>query len=221
MNHFRSFIFLALLIATSFYSYWLSNKDYEWVVPYMSERAPAAVRDSHMSDLVDKPLRVFKREAVASSIDILNKDGQYKFTMGQFAVMGNKGANLMCIEYPFIKLSMQGEGVVVAGKKAKLFVIAPCRLQSRNQDVIRSIPIPFEQLYRQPAQDQDIEYTQDGMTGHAYLKDVNGNLPKQWQLESVQFLRDTNDYLMDSPESIGEREIFMKKGEPVLVRVVQ
>ncbi|MCC6137209.1 MAG: hypothetical protein IT287_01135 [Bdellovibrionaceae bacterium] len=218
MNHFRSFAFLVLLIGCSFYSYWLSNKDFEWVVPYMEERTPAAVRESpDYKSLIDKPLRVFKRDAIAGSIDVRSKDKKYHVSFGQFATKGNKGPNLMCIEYPFIKLKLQGEGVAVGGKKAELFVIVPCKTHAKNTDMVNDIEIPFEELYRKPAQDVQFTYQQQNYSSEIYLKNVFGNWPKQWQVESIHFLRDTNDIQSDANEKISNEEILKERGEPILI----
>lgn len=218
VNHFRSFAFLILLIGCSFYSYWLSNKDFDWVVPYVDERAPAAVRDSsELKAIVGKPMRIFKRDAVAGSIEVKSKSGKYHVTFGQFATNGEKGPNWMCIEYPFIKLKLQGEGVAVGGKKADLFVVVPCKVHDKNPDMVSDIEVPFEELYRKPAQDVHFSHNQGNVSSEIYLRNVFGNWPKQWQLESIQFLRDTNDVWLDSPEQISNQEILKQRGEPVLI----
>lgn len=222
MNHFRSFAFLILLIGCSLYSYWLSNKDFEWVVPYIEERTPAAVRESpDYKALIDKPLRVFKRDAIASSIDVKSKDGKFQVSFGQFATAGNKGPNLMCIEYPFIKLKLLGEGVSVGGQKAELFVIVPCKTKLKNTDMVQDIEIPFDELYRKPAQDVQFTYQQQNFSSEVYLKNVFGNFPKQWQLESIHFLRDTNDIQSDSNEKISNDEILKERGEPILINLTR
>jgi hypothetical protein len=222
VNHFRSLTFLVLLIGCSVYSYWLSNKDFEWVVPYTEERSPAAVRESaDFKEIIDKPLRVFKREALASSIEIISKDGKHHFSIGHYAVQGNKGPNFMCLEYPFIKLRLQGEGIAVSGKKAELVIVAPCRTGAKNKDMISPIEIPFDEMYRKPAQDQQFQFQQEKFTTEVHLKNVFGNWPKQWQLESIHFLRDTNDLETESSEKIDQKEIFSKNQEPLLIRAIQ
>lgn len=220
MNHFRSFTFLILLIGCSFYSYWLSNKDYEWVVPYMEERTPAAVRESSdYKSLLEKPMRVFKRESVANSIEVKSKNGKHHVSFGQFATQGGKGPNLMCIEYPFVKLKLQGEGIAVGGKKPELFIVAPCKSHSKNTEMINDIEVPFEELYRQPAQDMQFSHKQQNFSSEIYLKNVFGNWPKQWQVESIQFLRDTNDIHSDTQEKISNEEILKERGEPLFIQL--
>lgn len=221
MNHFRSFAFLGILVGCSLYSYWLSNRNFDWVVPYVDERAPAAIRDSQdFKAIVGKPLRVFKREAVADSIDIKSKDGKYQITFGQFATNGGtKGPNLMCIEYPFIKLKLQAEGSSVGGKKTEMFVVVPCRTHSQNTDLVESIELPFDEIYRKPAQDTQFSHPQGNRSSEIYLKNVFGSWPKQWQLDSIQFLRDTNDIDSNSPEQISKEEIFKKNRGPVLINI--
>lgn len=218
LNHFRSFTFLVLLIGCSLYSYWLSNKDFDWVVPYVDERAPAAVRESsEFKAMIGKPMRIFKREAIAESIEVKSKAGKYHVTFGQYATVGEKGPNWMCIEYPFIKLKLQGEGVAVGGKKAELFVVVPCKPHEKNTDMVTDIEVPFEELYRKPAQDVQFTFPQEKFSSEIYLRNVFGNWPKEWQLESIQFLRDTNDVWTDSQEQISNKEILKERGEPILI----
>lgn len=218
MSHIRSFAFLILLIGCSFYSYWLSNKDFDWVVPYMNDRTPAAVRGSQdFKKFLDKPLRVFKRESVAESIALKAKNGKYHITFGQYATNGSKGPNLMCLEYPFIKLKLQGEGVSVGGKKAELYVVVPCKTHDQNTDMVTDIEIPFDVLYRKPAQDVQFTYPQQNFSSDIYLKNVFGNWPKQWQLESIHFLHDSSEVFGDSLEKISNDEILKNRGEPVMI----
>lgn len=220
VNHFRSFAFLMGLIGCSFYSYWLNNRDFDWVVPYLDERAPAAVRESsEYKVLVGKPLRIFKREAVAESIDVQSHEGKHHITFGQFATSGNKGPNLMCLEYPFIKLSFQGEGMAVAGKQPQMFIVVPCKTDAKNTDMIHKIEIPFSEIYRKPAQDMQFTFPQSKSNSEVYLRNVFGSWPKQWQVESIQFLRDTNDINAEAAEEISNTEIIKNRGEPLLINI--
>lgn len=220
MNHFRSFAFLIGLIGCSFYSYWWTNRDFDWVVPYVDERAPAAVRESpDYKAIVGKPLRIFKREAVAESIDVQSHQGKHHISFGQFATTGNKGPNLMCIEYPFVKVSLQGEGMAVAGKQPKMFIVVPCKIDANNTDRVTDIEIPFEEIYRKPAQDVQFSYPQKQFSSEIYLRNVFGSWPQQWQVESIQFLRDTNDIDIEAPEQISNTEILKHRGEPLLINI--
>jgi hypothetical protein len=186
----------------------------------MNDRTPAAVRDSQdFKELIDKPLRVFKRDAVAASITLKEKYGKYHITFGQYATNGSKGPNLMCLEYPFIKLKLQGEGVAVGGKKAELYVVVPCRTQNKNSDMVSDIEIPFDELYRKPAQDVQFTYPQQNFSSDIYLKNVFGNWPKQWQLESIHFLHDSSEVFGDSLEKISNDEILKNRGEPVMIHL--
>lgn len=208
------------LIGCSFYSYWLNNRDFDWIVPYVDERAPAAVRDSEdYKVLMGKPLRIFKREAVAGSIDVQSHQGKHHITFGQFATTGSKGPNLMCIEYPFIKVSLQGEGMAVAGKQPQMFIIVPCKTDSKNTDMVTSIEIPFSEVYRNPAQDMQFSFPQKQSSSEIYLRNVFGSWPKQWQVESIQFLRDTNDINAEALEQISNTEILKNRGEPLLINI--
>lgn len=183
----------------------------------MEDRTPAAVRQSpEYSALINKPLRVFKREAVAESIHLKAKDGSYHVAFGQYAIDGAKGPNLMCIEYPFIKLKLEGEGVSVSGKKAEIFIVVPCKTNVKNTDMISDIEIPLEDLYRRPAQEG---HFQSNESTDIYLRNIFGSWPKEWQLESIQFLRDKNDIDINSEEQISNKEILKKRGEPLMMHL--
>jgi hypothetical protein len=217
VQHLKSFVFLGLLISFSLYSYWLSNREYVWIVPYMADRAPAAVRESkEFQDVVEKPMRVFKREAVAASLAIDSYKGQQKLSFGQFPVTASSGPNLICLEYPYLRLVWVAEGRAVSGKKTRLLVSAPCRIHPRNHDRVSDIPLPFEELYRRPAQDQTFQWNKLDLDLEVDAENVYGDWPRLWELESIEFYKD--------PSGEGEvltlaKEEFVKStGAPILVR---
>ena len=217
MNHFKSLSFLALLIVCSLYSYWLSNRDYEWIVPYMTDRAPAAVRESkEFQEVVEKPMRVFKREAVASSIIVDNKAGDEKLSFGQFPVTAAKGPNLICLEYPYMKLVWVAEGRAVSGKKTRLLINAPCKIHSRNRDRVSDIPLPFEEIYRRPAQDQKFLWQKSDMDLEIDAENVYGDWPRLWELESIEFYKDASGE--GEAVSLAKEEIVKSTGGPILIR---
>ncbi len=189
-------------------------------MPYLDERAPAAVRESaDYKALIGKPLRIFKRDAVAESIDVQSHQGKHHISFGQFATDGTKGPNLMCIEYPFIKVALQGEGMAVAGKQPQMFIVVPCKTDARNSDMVSQIELPFAELYRKPAQEGQYSIPQNNSSAEIYLRNVFGTWPKQWQVESIQFLRDTNDIDAQAPEEISNSEILKNRGEPILINI--
>jgi hypothetical protein len=216
MHHFKSFAFLMLLISCSLYSYWLSNRDYEWIVPYMNDRAPAAVRESKdFQQIVEKPMRVFKREAVVSSILIDSHKGEQKISFGQFPVVASKGPNLICLEYPYLHLVLVGEGAAVAGKKTQVTVSAPCQVNPKNRDRVSDIPLPFEEIYRRPAQDQNFIWRGPAVDVNVLIENVYGEWPRLWELESIEFYKDS--------EGAGDKVVLSKSeflklnGEPFLI----
>jgi hypothetical protein len=199
------------------YSYWLSNKDFVWIVPHMNERAPAAVRQSDsLQQVIEKPMRVFKKEVVAGSISISQKDGKKYFTMGQFPVPVGEGQNLICVEYPYIKLKFLGDGASVNGKQPTAWINAPCAVSEKNKDFISEIALPFSDLKRWPAQSQEVDFSQPGMPIKVKFEQVLGDWPRLWKLEHVEFHRDQSD----SPDRIiFSNYDFMKRlGEPVFVK---
>jgi hypothetical protein len=215
MAHLKSAIFLMLLLSCSLYSYWLSNKDYEWIVPYMNDRAPAAVRDSiDFQKILEKPMRVYKRETVASSISVVQKDGKKYLSMGQFPISGSHGNNLICLEYPYLKLKFVGEGSSVNGKKTVAWLSAPCKINEKNRDFMSDVPLPFGDLQRWPAQDQDVDFSQAGVPVQIKFDQVYGVWPAIWQLESIEFYKDgAGDKVI-----LDNYEFLQKLGEPVLVK---
>lgn len=217
MAHFKSFAFLVLLLSCSLYSYYLSNKDFQWIVPYMNDRSPAAVRDSiDFKNIIEKPMRVFKRENVASSIAIQKKDDKKFFAMGQFPVAGINGENLICLEYPIIKLKFSGEGMAVNGKKTQAWLTAPCKVSEKNQDYISEIPLPFGEMSRWSVQNQEVDYSQPNMPVKIKFDQVYTEWPVIWQLDSVEFYRDTSEA---GDKVIFSHYDFLKKlGEVVLVK---
>lgn len=222
VNHFRSFAFLGLLLACALYSYWQTTKDFVWIVPYMEDRLPAAIRDSqNYKELIDKPLRVFKREAIASSISLKPEGHRFFVSFGHFPVQGSKGPNFLCFEYPFVKLKLRGEGMAVAGKQTQLLVVAPCRHQSERSDFISDIEIPFDDMFRRPAQDVQWVHEQGKFSSEIHLINVLSAWPEQWQLESIQFLRDKNDIHTDAETSISGDEIFKNRGGPLLIQLTR
>lgn len=219
MKHFKSFAFLMLLLCCSMYSYWLSNKDFEWIVPYMGDRAPAAVKDSEeFQKIIEKPMRVFKREAVVSSISIDNRHGRQMFSMGQFPVASAKGPNLICLEYPYVRLNFIADGQAVSGKQPAVKVGAPCQINPKNKDLMSDIPLPFHDLQRWPAQDQHTQYTDpNNMMIDLKFEHMRGTWPNQWLLESVKFSKDPNG---ESEEQviINQVEVLNKLGQPVAIQ---
>lgn len=217
MTHLKSFSFLVLLLAFSFYSYWFSNKDYEWIVPQMNDRTPAAVRESlEWKEILEKPMRVFKRESALSSIRIIErKEKQLVFSMGQFSVMAPKGLNLLCIEYPKMRLKFIAEGVAVNGKSPTAIISAPCRVNSESKDYISDIPLPFHDTERFPAQIKEIEYGDDGHKVHIRTEAIVGDWPREWVLDSVQFYKD--DEKNSQGLLITQNEINAKLGGPLVV----
>lgn len=217
MTNKRSVVFLALLLGCSLYSYWLSNKDYEWVIPQASNRSPAAVRDSDsVKKILEKPLRVYKQDMVLNSIGILDKNGKKYFNMGQFAVQGHAQANIVCLEYPFLKLKFLGEGQTVNGRKPSAVVSTLCAVHEKHQEDIKDVPLPFGDLQRLPAQDQRLDYSQVDFPVNVQFEDMYGNWPEFWQLESIEFLKD------NSPESEKIRftnsDFLKKRRAPVLIK---
>jgi len=222
VNRMRSFAFLTLLLCCALYSYWQTTKDYVWIVPYMEERLPAAVRESQdYKQLVDRPLRAFKRDVVADSISLKPDGKHFLVTFGHFSVAGSKGPNFLCFEYPFIKLQLRGVGMAIAGKQTRLEVVAPCRHQTETPELITDIEVPFADIYRRPAQDASWTHQQDQFESQISTKDVVGEWPQQWQLESIQFLKDTNDHFVDTDLTITSDEIFKKRGGPLLIQLTQ
>ncbi|MBY0316598.1 MAG: hypothetical protein K2Q26_13830 [Bdellovibrionales bacterium] len=214
MFHLKSAGFLILLMAFSLYSYWISNKDYQWIVPYMNDRTPAAVRDSgELSTIVEKPLRVFKRESVSHSIRIREKkEKKLTFSMGQFPVNASKGVNLLCLEYPKLRLRFIAEGMSVGGKKPTTTITSPCRVNNENKDYISDIPLPFHESDRLPAQDG--EYGEDAHKVHLDFEEIVGDWPREWILESIEF------YKEDMPSDaivISREEITSKLGSPIVI----
>lgn len=217
MKHIRSFIFLGLLVSCSLYSYWLSNRDYEWIVPYMTDRAPAAVRESkEFQEILDKPLRVFKRDVVASSIEVDQHGEKSKLSFGQFSVAASHGPNLVCLEYPYVRLSWVAEGRSVSGKKTRVWVKAPCKIHQKNSERVSDIPLPFEELYRRPAQDQSWPWQESGMDLQVDVENVFGEWPRLWELESIEFFKESDK--LEDMITLSKQEIMEASGEPLLVR---
>jgi hypothetical protein len=217
MQHLKSFVFLALLIACSMYSYWLSNRDYVWIVPYMADRAPAAVRESkEFQEIVEKPMRVFKREAVASSLAIDKYKGQQKLSFGQFPVAASNGPNLICLEYPYVRLVWVAEGRAVAGKQTRLVVQAPCRIHPQNRDRVSDIPLPFDEIYRRPAQDQTFQWQKMGLDLDVEVENVFGDWPRLWELQSIEFYKDASGE--GEVLSLAKEEFLKSTGAPILIR---
>lgn len=217
MNHLKSIVFLALLITCSLYSYWLSNRDYEWIVPYMNDRAPAAVRESkEFQEVIEKPLRVFKREAVASSIIIDSHKGKQKLSFGQFPVVANKGPNLICLEYPYLRLIWVAEGRSVSGNKPRLLVNAPCKIHPRNRDRVSDIPLPFDEVFRRPAEAQKFQWQNTGMDLEVESENIYGDWPRLWELESIEFYKESSGE--GETVSLTKAEFIESTGEPILIR---
>lgn len=93
--------------------------------------------------------------------------------------------------------------------------LLPAGVDSENAEKVVDIEIPFEDAYREPAQDR--QFTRSSFSSQVYLKNVFHSWPKAWQLESIQFLRDTNDIHQDSSEQISN--ILKKHGGPILISV--
>ncbi len=217
MHHIKSFVFLGLLIACSLYSYWLSNREYVWIVPYMADRAPAAVRDSkEFQEVIEKPMRVFKREAVASSLAIDNYKGQQKLSFGQFPVTAGNGPNLVCLEFPYVRLVWSAEGRAVSGNKPRLLILAPCRIHPRNRDRVSDIPLPFDEIYRRPAQAQSFQWDKLGLHLEIEVQHVHGDWPRLWELESIEFYKDPSGE--GEILSLAKEEFVKSTGAPILVR---
>ena len=217
MKHLKPFAFLLLLISCSLYSYWLSNRDFEWIVPYMNDRAPAAVRESkEFQEIIEKPMRVFKREAIVSSIALESHQGKHTVSLGQFPVQGSKGQNLVCLEYPYIRLRLAAEGASVGGRKTQVIVKAPCQMHQRNRDRVTDIPLPFSEIFRQPAQDLQFSWKELNIEIEVQVENVFGDWPKLWELESIEFYKDpANDqdiYLLS------KQEFLKMNGEPFFLR---
>lgn len=216
-SSFKSFTFLILLLGCSMYSYWLTNKDHQWVVPYINERSPAAVKDSKdYEKILERPLRVFKREAVAASVMIRTHEGQQSFRMGQFPVSTSKEqANLICLEYPFMKLTFVGEGASLGGRKTELTVSSPCKMDPQGQESLNEVPLPFQELLRRPAQNQEFKFSDDI---DIKVDNMMGDWPRVWQLKSVEFFRDPSSQEPIDKIVISQKELLEKLGEPVLIK---
>lgn len=217
MANMRSVVFLSLLLGCSLYSYWLSNKDYEWVIPQASHRSPAAVRDSDsVKQILEKPLRVYKQDMVLGSIDILDKNGKKYFNMGQFAVQGQTQANIVCLEYPFLRLKFLGEGQTVNGRKPSAVVDTLCAVHEKNHEEIKEVPLPFGDLQKIPAQDQKLDYSQADLPVNVQFGDMYGHWPEFWQLESIEFLKDSSQ----ESEKIRftNSEFLQKRRAPILIK---
>lgn len=218
MKYFKSLSFLVMLLGCAMYSYWLSNRNYEWVVPYMDQRAPAAVRESgKFEEVLDKPMRVFKRELVAASIDVRASDGQHGFSMGQFAVKSSGEDNLVCLEYPYMKLTFSGEGAALGGKKMQIVVSAPCNVDAKNKERISTIPLPFSELSRRPAQNQEFRLMDATSPADVRIENVFGDWPRLWQLENVEFFKDPE---LESEDriTISAEELRTQQGQPLYVK---
>jgi len=221
MKLFKSLSFLALLLGCALYSYWLTNKDYQWIVPYLDERQPAAVRDNQdLGDVVEKPMRVFKRDMVASSIVIRTHEGQQSFSMGQFAVKspqtGNE--NLVCLEYPYLQLVFSGEGATLGGRKTEVVVTAPCKMDANSKDYLANVPLPFGDLERRPAEDQEFQLSDPDATSNVKVQNViSGNWPSKWQLERVEFHKDAS-YQLNDKIILTSEELRQQLGEPFFVK---
>jgi hypothetical protein len=217
MAHGKSFVFLVLLLSCSFYSYWLSSKDYEWVVPHVNDRTPASIRGSvDFQNILEKPMRVYKRETVVSSISIGNSEGQSFFSMGQFPVNSNEGTNLVCLEYPYLKLKFVGEGASVNGEKAVAWLSAPCKIDGKNQDFLSNVPLPFGDLERLPAQNQEMAYSMLDIPVRVQFDQIYGSWPILWHLDAVEFYKvdsDSGDKIV-----LDNYEFLQKLGEPIFVK---
>lgn len=217
MTHLKSFSFLILLLSFSLYSYWYSNKDYVWIVPYMNDRTPAAVKESSLwKDLVEKPMRVFKRDSAAYSIRIReNKTKKLVLTMGQFPVNGSKGINLLCLEYPMIRLKFIADGMSVNGQKPTTTVLSGCRLSSQSSDYISDIPLPFHETDRFPADTRTADYGDDGSQVQLQFENIVGDWPREWVLDSIEFYKD--EAPLNESVRITQSEILQKLGSPIVV----
>lgn len=183
----------------------------------MADRAPAAVRESkEFQDVVEKPMRVFKREAVAASLAIDNYKGQQKLSFGQFPVTASKGPNLICLEYPYLRLVWVAEGRAVSGKKTRLLVRAPCRIHPLNRDRVSDIPLPFDELYRRPAQDQTFQWHKLDLNLEVDAENVYGDWPRLWELESIEFYKDPSGE--GEVLSLAKEEFVKSTGGPILIR---
>ncbi len=217
MKHFKSLAFLVLLIGCSFYSYWMSNRDFEWIVPYMNDRAPAAIRESKdFQQILDKPMRVFKRETIISSISLESHEGKHKISLGQFPVPGSRGLNLVCLEYPYIRLRLVAEGAAVGGRQTQVFVRAPCNMHPRNRDRVSDIPLPFAEIFRRPAQDQQFSWKDLNLEVDVQIENVFGDWPHLWELESIEFYKDPQNE--EDVLKLTKQEFLQVNKEPLFIR---
>ena len=160
----------------------------------MHDRTPAAVKESEIfKQIIEKPMRVFKREAVAKSIKIRSNNHFTYFAMGQFSVDSSEGKNLICIEYPYVRLKFLAAGISVGGKKNTAWVSGPCSIDKSKSDYITSIPLPFDQRSRWPAQDQDAKYSPKGNNTEVKFESILGDWPELWHLEQVEFMSAPGD----------------------------
>ena len=218
MNYLKSLSFLGLLLAFSMYSYWLTNRDYKWIVPFFNERAPAAVRESKdFEQFVERPMRVFKRELVASSVMIQTHEGQHSLSMGQFPVTTAKKENLICLEYPYMRVTFSAEVAALGGRKTQVIVAAPCKVNQKNPEMISNIPLPFGDLSRRPAQNQEFRLLDPVTPVDVRIENVFGDWPTLWHLENIEFFRDANH---ESAEriTISSDDLRAQLGEPVSVK---
>lgn len=216
MVNFRSISFLFLLVGLASYSYWFSQNDEVWIVPHVSDRTPAAVKDTEeFKKLIETPIKVFKREAATKTIKIGKKESYTYFAMKQFAVDSKKGKNLICIEYPYLRLKFLAEGISVGDQKPVAWVSAPCMIDQSQQTELTYIPLPFGKLERLPAEDHEREFQPNGVKVNLKFEAIINDWPSLWQLQQIEFMREPGsdfDSLI-----IGNEEIIKALGHPVLV----
>ncbi len=198
------------------YSYWWSTAVYQWIVPTMPARVPAAIRDSNdFADVLDRPMRVFRREMVAASVELRIHQEQKFLRMGHFAVGPAAQPNLVCLEYPYVQLKFLGEGASVSGKKTELTVAAPCRVNPDDREYLSDVPLPLSEIYRRPAQNQHFRVESSPMGVDMKIENAAGLWPTSWHLDRILFTREP---FGEGDVVIPRQELMDRLGEPVILR---
>lgn len=179
----------------------------------VSSRDPAAIRPSFdFSQMEGSLLASASKERLVSGTRILKRRGSVGVELGHFVLRGPSGQKIFaCEEYSTVKLTFEGDGTAIDGKKPTMEVESPCAISATDVNRIAPIWIPASRILEGQVQEGEVTFSDQEKTKlrFAHVYDI---WPTAWVLKGIQLSKAGLDDLV-----VTEAEVVQFKGDQHIV----
>lgn len=202
-----AFLFGLLVIHTT------RDRFYKESARATNSRDPAAIRPSFdFSQMEGSLLQNASKERLVSGTRILKKRGSVGVELGHFVLRGPSGQKIFaCEEYSTVKLTFEGDGTAIDGKKPMMEVESPCAISATDVNRISPIWIPATKILEEKVHEGELTFAEaeESKVSFAHVYDT---WPTTWVLKGIHLSRAGLNELV-----VSESEVAQFKGDQHIV----